>query len=196
VSLTASKSSIVPLITSPFRGQKSEGTECSRVMVNSLKRSTISLSWYVRSFSLFLVHSEEILNLTSVSAGPGSTTSIGFVKGNMVHHHLAYYADVAETPHNISLPVDSDGQLFLNYLFVPIDGAEEIPEEFLNDVKLHGELIRACLEEFATDPKVWPKYAWAGAYHNFFCGKFLNASELRIDRALLRQEPRQLGEVY
>ncbi|HET6929191.1 MAG TPA: hypothetical protein VFI45_02630 [Candidatus Acidoferrum sp.] len=115
---------------------------------------------------------------------------------DMVHHHLAYYADVAETPHNISLLVDSDGQLFLNYLFFPIDGSEEIPEEFLSDLRLHGGLIRACLEEFSSDPKVWPKYAWAGAYHNFFCGKFLNASELRIDPALLRQEPRQLGEVY
>ncbi len=115
---------------------------------------------------------------------------------DLVHHHLLYYSNVAETPHSTSLLVDSDAQLFLNYLIFPIDDADEIPEQFLSDLKLHGELIRSCLKEFASDPKVWPKYAWAGAYHNFFCGKFVNASELLIDPALLSQPPRQLGEIY
>jgi hypothetical protein len=115
---------------------------------------------------------------------------------DLVHHHLVYYATVSETPHNTCLLVDSDGQLFLNYLFFPIDGAEEIPEQFLNDVKHHGELIRGCLRQFASDPAVWPKYAWAGAYHNFFCNKFLNASELLIDSSLFSQSPRKLNEVY
>jgi len=115
---------------------------------------------------------------------------------DLVHHHLAYYSNVAETPHNTSLLVDSDSQLFLNYLFFPVDGAEEIPNQFLDDLKLHGELIRDCLKEFASDPGIWPKYAWAGAYHNFFCSKFVNASELLIAPALLSQAPRQLGEIY
>lgn len=115
---------------------------------------------------------------------------------DLVHHHLVYYADVTETPHNTSLLVDSDSQMFLNYLFFPLDGADEISDQFLADLKLHGELIRDRLKEFSSDPEVWPKYAWAGAYHNFFCDKFVNASKLLIDRALLSQPPRQLGEVY
>jgi hypothetical protein len=115
---------------------------------------------------------------------------------DLVHHHLVYYANVSETPHNTCLLVDSDGQLFLNYLYFPIDGDEEIPEQFLEDVRRHGKVIQACLREFASDPAVWPKYAWAGAYHNFFCSKFVNAPQLLIDPSLFSQSPRQLNEVY
>jgi hypothetical protein len=115
---------------------------------------------------------------------------------DLVHHHLVYCSDVSGTPHNDALLVDSDSQMFLNYLFSPIDGAEEIPNSFIDDLKLHGELIRNCLKEFDSDPGIWPKYAWAGGYHNFFSGKFMNAPELLIDPDLLIQQPRQLAAIY
>jgi hypothetical protein len=115
---------------------------------------------------------------------------------DVVHHHLAYYAKIAETPHNTSLLVDSDSQMFLNYLFFPLDGEEEISQQFLYDLKCHRDLIQDRLKEFASNPGVWPKYAWAGVYHNFFCSKFANASELLIDPNVLSQPPRQLNEIY
>lgn len=113
-----------------------------------------------------------------------------------VHHHLVYYSEVGGTPHNSALLLDADSQMFVNYLFFPLDGAEGIPNKFLGDLKLHGALIRDCLKEFASDPGVWPKYAWAAAYHNFFCTNFVNMLELLIDPELLIQRPRQLAEIY
>jgi hypothetical protein len=92
--------------------------------------------------------------------------------------------------------VDSDSQLFLNYLYLPIDGAEGIPADFRKDLESHRELILTRLKEFSANPGIWSKYAWAGAYHNYFCDRFIGDSKLMINPTLLSQPPRQLAEIY
>jgi hypothetical protein len=115
---------------------------------------------------------------------------------DLIHHHLVYYAKVAETPHNQHLLVDADSQMFVNYLALPIDGVDDIPEEYVDDLTNHRDLILSRLKDFDGVPSIWSKYAWSGTYHNVFCSQFVNAPNLMIDTALLTQPPRQLKTVY
>lgn len=115
---------------------------------------------------------------------------------DLVHHHLAYYANVSESPHNFTLLVDSDSQMFVNYLYIPVDGAEGTTEEFASDVMHHRDLITSRLKEFSGNPTIWSKYAWAGSYHNHFCDHYEGLGHLKIDPTLLAQAPRFLAQLY
>ena len=115
---------------------------------------------------------------------------------DLVNHHLAYYHEVATSPQNVTLLLDSDSQMFLNYLYQPIDDGYGDTEDFLNELKAHGELIQARLKEFSGEPSIWSKYAWAGGYHNHFCAHFPSAEKFKIDTDSLSQAPRFLSEVY
>ncbi|MBA3914998.1 MAG: hypothetical protein H0X25_14345 [Acidobacteriales bacterium] len=115
---------------------------------------------------------------------------------DLVHHHLAYYAKVSESPHNVSLLVDADSQMFLNSLQFPIEEAEGLPDDFKNDLAHHRDLVIARLQEFSANPGIWSKYAWVGSYHNHFCTHLSGAEDLKIDSALLNQPPRFLEQLY
>jgi hypothetical protein len=115
---------------------------------------------------------------------------------DLVHHHLAYYANVSESPQNFTLLVDSDSQMFVNYLYLPIDGEDGLPEEFASDIEQHRDLITSRLKEFSGNPTIWSKYAWAGSYHNHFCDHYPGLAHLKIDSALLVQAPRFLSQLY
>ena len=113
-----------------------------------------------------------------------------------VEHHLAYYSEVEGAPHNSSLLIDADSQMFVNYLFFPIDGAEGLPSEFVADVQHHRSLVIDNLTKYSANPGIWSKYAWVGAYHNYFCGHYPGLAHLKIDRKLLAQAPRRLRQLY
>jgi hypothetical protein len=116
-----------------------------------------------------------------------------------VHTHLAWYAKVAIAPHNEHLLVDSDSQMFVNYLAIPIDGlqrGEQLPADYLDQLKEHRALILSRLEEFSSAPTLWSKYAWVGTYHNLFCTEFVSEPDLQIDPQNLSQPARRLDEVY
>lgn len=115
---------------------------------------------------------------------------------DLVHHHLAYYAKVAESPHNTSLLVDADGQMFVNYLYLPVDGAEGLPEEFAQGIERHRDLIVERLQEFSGEPSIWSKYAWVGSYHNHFCSHYKGLEQLRVPSSLLTTTPKFLSQVY
>lgn len=115
---------------------------------------------------------------------------------DLIHHHLAYYANVSESPHNFALLVDADSQMFVNYLWLPVDGAEGLPGQFTSDIERHRDLIVDRLNEFAQDPGIWSKYAWVGSYHNHFCEHFEGLTHLKIDSVLLAQAPRFLAQLY
>jgi hypothetical protein len=115
---------------------------------------------------------------------------------DLIHHHLAYYANMSETPHNSSLLVDADSQLFVNYLYLPVDGAEELPDEFALGVERHRNHIIDRLQRSTGTPAIWSKYAWVGAYHNHFCSHYAGLGHLKVDLALLAQAPRFIGQIY
>jgi len=116
-----------------------------------------------------------------------------------VHTHLAWYDKVATTPHNEHLLVDSDSQMFVNYLAIPIDGLEwidHLPSEYEDDLRNNRDLIISQLQEFSSVPTVWSKYVWVGTYHNFFCTDFIARSDLLIAAEMLSQPARRLSKVY
>jgi hypothetical protein len=103
----------------------------------------------------------------------------------LVHQHLTYYGTVEIAPHNEDLLVDSDTQMFVNYLLVPLDG--RAPDaSYYAALERHRALAMARLAEFADRPQVWSKYAWAGTYHNVICADFLSRPDYAIDEQLLR----------
>lgn len=116
-----------------------------------------------------------------------------------VQDHLAWYGKVDFAPHNEHLLVDSDSQMFVNYLGIPIDGLEPddaLPSEYLGDLEKHRDLIVSRLQEFSEVPTLWSKYAWVGTYHNLFCSAFISATRLLIDPKQLSQPARRLADVY
>jgi type VI protein secretion system component VasF len=115
---------------------------------------------------------------------------------DLVHHHLAYYAKVSEAPHNTALLVDADGQMFVNYLYLPVDGVEGLPEAFIQDIKRHRDLIVERLQEFSGEPSIWSKYAWVGSYHNHFCSHYQGLDHLKVPPARLATAPKFLSQVY
>jgi hypothetical protein len=115
---------------------------------------------------------------------------------DLVHHHLAYYAEVSGSPQNSSLLVDADSQMFVNYLYLPVDGAEGLSGEFASDIEHHRDLIINRLKEFSENPAIWSKYAWVGSYHNHFCEHYEGLADLKVDSAMLAQAPRFLAQMY
>lgn len=103
---------------------------------------------------------------------------------------------MGESPHNSSILVDSDSQMFLNYLFFPIDGAEEMPREFANDLEHHRSLIISRLEEFKDNHDIGRKYSWAASYHDHFCEHMPGADPMKSGTETLVQPPRFLHELY
>lgn len=115
---------------------------------------------------------------------------------NLVHQHLAYYTPVSESPQNFTLLVDSDSQMFVNYLYLPIDDGEETPR-FLKELEHHRNTIIERMKEFSSNSEIWIKYAWAAAYHNYFCDHLPEAHDLKIESSHFMQPvPRSVGEIY
>ena len=111
--------------------------------------------------------------------------------------HLAYYAKVSETPHNRHILVDSDSQIFISYLAVPTDGLEELPQEFLDVLVVHRDLIADRLRTFAANPQIRPKYEWAAIYHNHIVRQFYHLpDDYSLPDDLILATPRPLSKVY
>ncbi len=111
--------------------------------------------------------------------------------------HLAYYGAVSGSPHNREVLVDSDSQLFINYLALPTDGMQTLSQEFLDLLRLHRDLITGQLRAFAEDSKVRPKYEWAAIYHNHVVGGFYKlADTYKVSADLILSAPRPLSAVY
>ena len=68
-------------------------------------------------------------------------------------HHIVYYDKVQTSPHNRSVLVDTDEQLFVSFLEAPTDGCDgEIPEEFRQLLAEFRDLIISRLAKFASAP--------------------------------------------
>ncbi len=108
----------------------------------------------------------------------------------LMARHVSYYAAPEESPQNSELLLDSDAQVFINYLnSVLVDGG--LGFERLVD---HRNQVIAKLEEFTERPSIWSKYAWAARYHNAFCEQNMLEDAYRIPVETYAAEPRLLIE--
>ncbi len=113
-----------------------------------------------------------------------------------VEQHLCYYGHIKETPHDLYLLEDVDNQVFLNYLWIPLDEGEPDPDYWIN-LRNHKKEIEANLGRFRDNPRIWSKYAWAANYHNFTCDELCpDDPSFKIGADSLQPRPRWLDEVY
>jgi hypothetical protein len=115
---------------------------------------------------------------------------------SLVEKHLCYYGTVRSSPQSYHLLVDVDGQMFVNYLLVPLDGYPA-DEGFLQQLRIHKNRVEENLAAFKNQPRSWGKYAWSGTYHNFACTLLCPQNEvLKINAANLQPNPRPLRKLY
>lgn len=63
------------------------------------------------------------------------------------------------------LRVEQDGSVFIDYLDILLDDAEDpVPT-----LESHRDMVRAKLEEFRSDSRLWDKYRWVAEYHDSYC---------------------------
>jgi hypothetical protein len=113
-----------------------------------------------------------------------------------IEKHMCYYSSVRSSPHNYHLLADSDKQVFVNYLMVPLDGSPG-NEHHEHGLKKHRDHIKENLERFQDRPRIWNKYSWAANYHNFVCDWiYPNRKSVRIPPDVLQAHPRRLHSIY
>jgi len=86
----------------------------------------------------------------------------------LVDEHIRFYVGepAPQLNHVLKGP---DGRYFLNYLTECIDdddGEQSLDTESLRQHKIQ---IESALKTYAEKPKVFSKYVWLAAYHNYFC---------------------------
>lgn len=107
--------------------------------------------------------------------------------------HLSHYGGAKDSPYFRHLLLDSDGQWFLNYLTVVLVAEERGP--FYEQLELHKEAVESNLRRYAGVPRIWAKYAWVAAYHNYFCDLYpaYFSDGFKIDLELFRARPSRIG---
>lgn len=158
--------------------------------------------WFVRgglAFGDFFLDERLVFGPALVEAYSAETTlardpRIVLTEGmaSEVETHLRYYGDPYQAPHNGFLLGDTDGQLFINYLYSTVDGFE--PDQTSVDAcRAHKLCVENMLRSTRGLPTIWTKYAWAARYHNFFAHTWLSAVPgLQIDPAVFATHPELL----
>jgi hypothetical protein len=115
---------------------------------------------------------------------------------DLVKAHLCYHASVKSAPHEYHLLVDSDRQVFVNYLMVPLDSSRG-NEDHRRGIQKHKCKVEENLVRFRPSPRIWNKYSWAGNYHNFACDwQYPGDPDVKITNGLLQSGPQKLHEAY
>ncbi|BBH17200.1 hypothetical protein Back2_14870 [Nocardioides baekrokdamisoli] len=89
-----------------------------------------------------------------------------------------YEAIPSHSPYNQYVLVDSDGELFVNYLGASLE--ELMPEDPLHGRGIaarHRDAVAAKLDEHANNEHVRRKYAWTAGYHNWVCAALFDDPE-------------------
>lgn len=117
----------------------------------------------------------------------GSTASL-------VGEFMEYYGDPFDSPQNTLLLFDIDNEIFVNYLYSPIDLSEGDFDAAFQCTAKHKTIVEGALKEHQLDPHLLAKYQWVARYHNFFVRKWLAdfENDLLIPRGHLQEGPRLL----
>lgn len=114
----------------------------------------------------------------------------------LIQRHLCHYDKIRSTPHDYYLLVDTDGQLFVNYLMVPLAGAKA-HKVYRQEFKNHKRKIEENLALHRNNPGIWSKYAWIANYHNFVSNWLLPGREAYVvENRCLQVRPKRLREIY
>jgi len=88
---------------------------------------------------------------------------------DLVKHHTSYYFSPQDSPQNRDVLIDTDGQAFVHYLNeLILVGTEKVYIQWKLLLR-HKNHIEAAIDQYSSDPMIWPKYYWLANYHNYFC---------------------------
>lgn len=134
------------------------------------------------AISLDLLYADELLIY-----GPGLNRAVGLEKSlarfprvvldeasaRAARRHMIGIWGASDTaPHREQLAVDQDGVTFVDYLRGGLDFGEEEACLSLDYLQRHRDFIAARLVEHDGDPRVYEKYQWLAAYHDWVVGSF------------------------
>ncbi|MBI4617909.1 MAG: hypothetical protein HY720_30135 [Planctomycetes bacterium] len=124
-----------------------------------------------------MVFGDALLEAHEIEVGLANTPRVVLAPSakECVLKHMEYYASPKASPQNIEVLRDVDGELFVNYLMDFDSGYPEAPGLAPQELQAHKLAVENRLRQFASNPKVASKYSWVGAYHNFFCRRFMGA---------------------
>ena len=114
----------------------------------------------------------------------------------LIQRHLCHYGEIRSAPHDYYLLVDTDGQLFVNYLMAPLAGAKP-NKTYRTEVRNHKNKVEESLALYRNNPRIWSKYAWIANYHNFVANWLLRGKKAYVvGNRCLEARPKRLREVY
>ncbi|MEI7639233.1 MAG: hypothetical protein WCJ37_18115 [Syntrophus sp. (in: bacteria)] len=94
-----------------------------------------------------------------------------------VKTHIDFYSGhIRHTPHFGYLFMDTDGELFIDYLsraFMAYPGPI-----FFDILESHRKLIYKNLKEYSLEEDTLKKYKWLAGYHNFVCNHFVSENPM------------------
>lgn len=97
---------------------------------------------------------------------------------DVVSEHLNYYGPLKFAPQYSHLIKDSDGIIFINYLYGLYDAyssgdrSDEEWNTYITRLKKHKEIVEKKLLQFKDNAKLYPKYEWVAQYHNYYCEEY------------------------
>ncbi|MDQ3741801.1 MAG: hypothetical protein M3389_12755 [Actinomycetota bacterium] len=94
---------------------------------------------------------------------------LGQAAADVQRDALRFYAEPADSPQNLLLAVDQDGNLFIDYLALLVDEPDDLPP----GVADHAGVVAAKVDQHRGDSRRWDNYRWVAEYHNAFCARHL-----------------------
>jgi len=86
----------------------------------------------------------------------------------MVNKHLKYYAE-GMAPQTREILKGPDGRYFINYLTECITPGDYDDSLDTDALMRHKYQIEKALSDYVSIPRVFSKFSWLAAYHNYFC---------------------------
>lgn len=130
-----------------------------------------------------IVYGEALLEAVDLdkSGGPPRLV-IGSSVEPLISEHLSWYGGDQAPHHHHLLEDPHDGLMFVDYLGVAFEAFPDASFHY-QFLEAHSDKVSKALQEYESDTRVRPKYAWLAAYHNYVCRAFADRFSGGLDES-------------
>jgi hypothetical protein len=100
--------------------------------------------------------------------------------------------EIVDHQHDMLL-MDTDGQLFLNYLQGVVEFEHDMGYPITEYLEKHRDHLLGRLTSFINQPRIWAKYYWCATYHNYFCMGRSDFNEFKISLDSVTPQPQRIS---